>query len=106
MPNIKIRASFPERLSTFFLRIYDIYRFIVRFFKEAVLPPYEYKEVLNQFFEVGIKSLPIVTLTGFITDSSLPSKSRSSLTEFGATSWLPSLMAIAIIRALAPWSRP
>ncbi|MHA4811290.1 MlaE family ABC transporter permease, partial [Flavitalea flava] len=29
-------------------------------------------------------------------------QSRSSLSEFGATSWLPSLMAIAIIRALAP----
>ena len=98
----KIRASFPERLSAFFLRIYEIYRFIARFFKEAVLPPYEYKEVLNQFFEVGIKSLPIVTLTGFITGLVFTKQSRSSLTEFGATSWLPSLMAIAIIRALAP----
>ena len=98
----KLKPSFAARLSKFFLRIYDLYRFILRFFKEAILPPYEYKEILNQFYEVGIKSLPIVTLTGFITGLVFTKQSRSSLTEFGATSWLPSLMAIAIIRALAP----
>ena len=93
-------GSLPVR--KFFLRIYETYRFALRFFKEAVLPPYEYKEIINQSFEVGIKSLPIITLTGFITGLVFTKQSRSSLAEFGATSWLPSLMAIAIIRALAP----
>jgi phospholipid/cholesterol/gamma-HCH transport system permease protein len=90
------------RVTRFFLRIYEIYQFNLRFFREAVLPPYEYKEIVNQFFEVGIKSLSIITLTGFITGLVFTKQSRSSLAEFGATSWLPSLMAIAIIRALAP----
>jgi phospholipid/cholesterol/gamma-HCH transport system permease protein len=86
----------------FFLRIYDTYRFILRFWKEVFLPPYEPKEVLNQFFEVGIRSLAIISLTGFITGLVFTKQSRSSLAEFGATSWLPSLMAIALLRALAP----
>jgi phospholipid/cholesterol/gamma-HCH transport system permease protein len=85
-----------------FLRVYDIYQFVLRFFREAFLPPYEYKEVFNQCFEVGIRSLSIISLTGFITGLVFTKQSRSSLAEFGATSWLPSLMAIAIIRALAP----
>src|SRR5258707_6527785 len=89
-------------MKVFFLRIYDIYRFALRFFREAFVPPYEYKEVWNQFFEVGIRSLSIITLTGFSTGLVFTKQSRSSLAEFGATSWLPSLMAIAIIRALAP----
>jgi phospholipid/cholesterol/gamma-HCH transport system permease protein len=89
-------------MRSFFLRIYDIYQFTLRFFKEVFVPPYEYKEVLNQFFEVGIRSLFIISLTGFITGLVFTQQSRSSLAEFGATSWLPSLMAIAIIRALAP----
>src|ERR1700742_2249689 len=89
-------------MKAFFLRMYDIFHFIARFFKEAVLPPYETKEIFNQFFEVGIRSLSIITLTGFITGLVFTKQSRSSLAEFGATSWLPSLMAIAIIRALAP----
>ena len=89
-------------MTKFFLRVYDIYAFIIRFFKEAFLPPYEYKETISQFFEVGIRSLSIITLTGFITGLVFTKQSRSSLAEFGATSWLPSLMAIAILRALAP----
>ncbi len=89
-------------MRVFFLRIYDIYQFILRFWKEALLPPYEKKEILNQFFEVGLRSLSIITLTGFITGLVFTKQSRSSLAEFGATSWLPSLMAIALLRALAP----
>jgi phospholipid/cholesterol/gamma-HCH transport system permease protein len=89
-------------MKVFFLRVYDIYQFSLRFWKEVFLPPYEYKEVLNQFYEVGIKSLSIITLTGFITGLVFTKQSRSSLAEFGATSWLPSLMAIALLRALAP----
>jgi phospholipid/cholesterol/gamma-HCH transport system permease protein len=90
------------RLTRFFLLIYRVFHFIARFFKEAFLPPYESKEIINQFFEVGIRSLSIITLTGFITGLVFTKQSRSSLAEFGATSWLPSLMAIAILRALAP----
>jgi phospholipid/cholesterol/gamma-HCH transport system permease protein len=89
-------------MKVFFLRIYDVYQFSRRFWKEAFLPPYEYKEVLNQFYEVGIRSLSIISLTGFITGLVFTKQSRSSLAEFGATSWLPSLMAIALLRALAP----
>src|SRR6201986_1821656 len=89
-------------MKAFFLRIYDIWQFIARIFREAFLPPYEYKEIINQFFEVGIRSLSIITLTGFITGLVFTKQSRSSLAEFGPTAWLPSLMAIAVIRALAP----
>jgi phospholipid/cholesterol/gamma-HCH transport system permease protein len=89
------------RAARFFIRIYDVTRFIGRFFKELFLPPYEYKEIMNQFFDVGIRSFSIITLTGFITGLVFTKQSRSSLAEFGATSWLPSLMAIAVVRALA-----
>jgi len=92
----------PGKIAGFFITIYNVWRFIVTFFKELFLPPYEYKEIINQFFEVGIRSLSIITLTGFITGLVFTKQSRSSLSEFGATSWLPSLMAIAIVRALAP----
>src|ERR1700743_3551324 len=89
-------------MKAFFLRMYDIYVFLLRVYKEALVPPYEYKEIINQFFEVGIRSLSIITLTGFITGLVFTKQSRSSLAEFGAPSWRPSLMAIAIVRALAP----
>jgi len=58
------------------------------------------REIINQCFEIGVKSLPLITLTGFITGVVFTKQSRPSLSEFGATSWLPSLIAIAIVRAL------
>ena len=86
----------------FFLDIYRVYQFIARFFKELRSSPFEWKEFINQCYQVGAKSLPLVSLTGFITGIVFTKQSRPSLVSFGATSWLPSLMAIAIIRALAP----
>jgi len=91
-----------QGLGNFFVGIYDVYKFIVRFFKEAFLPPYEFREIMRQCYEVGVKSLPLISLTGFITGLVFTKQSRPSLAEFGATSWLPSLMSIAVIRALAP----
>jgi phospholipid/cholesterol/gamma-HCH transport system permease protein len=89
-------------MRVFFLRLYEVWQFTLQFWKEVFVPPYEVKETVNQFFEVGIRSLSIITLTGFITGLVFTKQSRSSLSEFGATSWLPSLMAIALLRALAP----
>jgi phospholipid/cholesterol/gamma-HCH transport system permease protein len=89
-------------IDTFFLNIFDVFKFIIRFFKEVFLPPYEMQEVVRQCFNVGYKSLALISLTGFITGVVFTKQSRPSLAEFGATSWLPSLVSIAIIRALAP----
>ena len=46
--------------------------------------------------------MPLITLTGFVVGIVFTKQSRPSLVAFGATSWLPSLIAIAMIRALAP----
>jgi phospholipid/cholesterol/gamma-HCH transport system permease protein len=89
-------------VDTFFTDLYSAGSFVVRFFKELFLPPYEGSEIIKQCYEIGVKSLPLISLTGFITGLVFTKQSRPSLSEFGATSWLPSLVAIAIIKALAP----
>jgi phospholipid/cholesterol/gamma-HCH transport system permease protein len=89
-------------IDTFFTDIYNVYSFVIRFFREVFMPPYELKEIIKQCYNVGYRSLALVSLTGFITGIVFTKQSRPSLAEFGATSWLPGLIAIAIIRALAP----
>ena len=91
-----------KKIDGFFFDLYSAFQFTGRFFKELFTPPYEFKEIIKQCYEVGYKSLFLITLTGFITGLVFTKQSRPSLSEFGATSWLPSLVAIAIIRALAP----
>ena len=89
-------------LNDFFLSLYRIYLFIGRFFKEVFLPPYEWNEVVKQCYQVGVRSFTLITVTGFIVGIIFTKQSRPSLAEFGATSWLPGLVSIAIMRALAP----
>ena len=91
-----------KKIDGFFINLYSALQFIIKFFKELFKPPYEFREIIKQCYEVGYKSLFLITLTGFITGLVFTKQSRPSLSEFGATSWLPSLVAIAIIRALAP----
>ena len=91
-----------KKIDGFFIDLYSALQFITKFFKELFKPPYEFREIIKQCYEVGYKSLFLITLTGFITGLVFTKQSRPSLSEFGATSWLPSLVAIAIIRALAP----
>lgn len=91
-----------KKIDGFFIDLNDALQFVLRFFKEVFKPPYEFKEIIRQCYQVGYKSLFLITLTGFITGLVFTKQSRPSLSEFGAASWLPSLVAIAIIRALAP----
>lgn len=83
------------------LAVYNAYKFTLRFFREAVRGRNEFQEIVKQTYAIGNKSLMLISLTGFITGMVFTKQSRPSLAEFGATSWLPSLVAIAIVRALA-----
>lgn len=98
----KQRYLLSEGADDFFIGLNKVYQFILDFFKELFSWPFEWQEVLNQCYQVGYKSLPLVSLTGFITGLVFTKQSRPSLATFGASSWLPGLIAIAIIRALAP----
>lgn len=87
---------------SFFIDASDAFRFFIRYFKEAVLPPFEVKEIIRQCYQLGVKSLGLITVTGFIIGVVFTKQSRPALIDFGATSWLPSLIGIAVIKALAP----
>src|SRR6187549_1789842 len=80
----------------------NIYRFIATFFKRAAYPPYEGREILNQCFVIGYKSLFLITFTCFLAGIVFTKQSQPSLASFGAESWLPSLVSQAIVRSLGP----
>ncbi len=98
----KSKFFLSKKIDKVFIKLNDIWLFVFRFFKEVFVPPYEFKEIVNQCFELGVRSLPLISLTGFIIGIVFTNQSRPSLESFGATSWLPALMSIAIIRAMAP----
>lgn len=91
-----------KKIDKFFTGLADAWNFLRRFWKEVFLPPYEFKEVVHQCYRIGVESLPLISLTGFIVGIVFTNQSRPSLSEFGATSWLPSLISIAVVRAMGP----
>ncbi len=91
-----------KKIDKFFTGLADAWNFVRRFFQEVFIPPYEFKEVIQQCYRIGVESLPLISLTGFIVGIVFTNQSRPSLTEFGAASWLPSLISIAVVRAMGP----
>src|SRR5215211_6025900 len=101
-PNQAAKYFISKGIDGFFTGVYEIAKFTAQFFKEVFTPPYEFPEVVKQCYNVGYRSLSLVTLTAFITGMVFTDHSRPALADFGATSWLPSLTGVAIIKALAP----
>lgn len=93
---------FSKGLDRYFTGVHKAYLFTILFFKEVFKKPFHLREVINQCFEVGLRSLPLISLTGFIVGIVFTKQSRPSLEEFGAASWLPSLIGIALIKAIGP----
>ncbi|MBP6334235.1 MAG: ABC transporter permease [Bacteroidia bacterium] len=95
-------SSLPAGLRNFFEEVGDTSRFAGRFIREIWFPPYEFKEVIRQSYEIGYKSLPLVGITAFIIGLVLTLQSRPTLVEFGAESWLPAMVGISILREIGP----
>ncbi len=76
--------------------------FAGRFFKEVFKRPFEFSEFLRQCYLMGNKSFLLVGLTGFIIGLVLTLQTRPTLAEFGAVSWMPSMVGISIVREIGP----
>ena len=76
--------------------------FCARLIRSAVIPPYEIREFVHQFDELGSKSLPLVALAGAATGVVLTLSTRDSLIRFGAKSFLPAVVIFSIIKESGP----
>lgn len=103
MPEISSKKYVLSKgLDSFFLDVNKAFQFVKQFFRQFLKSPLHVREIINQCFEIGLRSLPLISLTGFIIGIVFTKQSRPSLEDFGATSWLPSLIGIAIVKALGP----
>lgn len=89
-------------LKSFFVEIGDLSAFAGRYFKEVFTAPFEFKELLKQCYNMGNRSLLLVSVTGFILGLVFTLQSRPTLQEFGAIAWMPSMISISIVREIGP----
>jgi len=89
-------------IRSFFDQTGSIAGFTGRFFSTGLKPRFEFRELLNQCYTIGYKSLPLIALTGFIMGLVLTMQLRPSLVDYGVESQLPVMVGIAIVREIGP----
>jgi len=90
------------KTNNFITDIANVCLFLVRVIKETFTPNHEIREFFNQCFQIGNKSLALVTVTGTIMGLVLTIQSRPVLANFGAESMLPGMVAVSLIREMGP----
>lgn len=91
-----------EDAGSFLSDFADVILFIVRITKETFSRDFEFKEFFKQCFQIGYKSLPLISITGAIMGLVLTIQSRPVLADFGAVSLLPGMVAVSLIREMGP----
>lgn len=92
----------PKSVRFFLMEVGELSYFAGRFFKEVFSRPFELKELMRQCYQMGNKSLVLVGVTGFILGLVMTLQTRPTLMEFGAESWMPSMVGISIVREIGP----
>ena len=87
---------------SFLTNVADVFLFITRIIKETFSRNFEFKEFLRQCFQIGYKSLPLISVTGIIMGLVLTIQSRPVLINFGAVDALPGMIAVSLIREMGP----
>jgi phospholipid/cholesterol/gamma-HCH transport system permease protein len=88
--------------NAFLTEVAEVFLFIAGAIRETFSPGFEFREFLRQCFQIGYKSLPLISVTGFIMGLVLTIQSRPVLLTFGAVSMLPGMVALSLIREIGP----
>lgn len=91
-----------QGVKKFLAEVANFFLFISCTIKETFSRDFEFKEFLRQCFQIGYKSLPLISITGIIIGLVLTIQSRPALLDFGAVSMLPGMVAISLIREMGP----
>jgi phospholipid/cholesterol/gamma-HCH transport system permease protein len=70
--------------------------------RESLTPPFEVRETIRQVYELGVRSAPLMAVSGLAVGVVLSMHTRASLERFGAESMIPAGLAIALIRETGP----
>lgn len=70
--------------------------------KQMLLPPYEIRNTVRQMLELGVKSVPVVLVTGVFTGMVLALQTYTGFKRFGAEALVGSVVALSMTREMGP----
>lgn len=91
-----------SRARAFMINLADVFLFVGQVFRNTFARGFEFREFLKQCFQIGNKSLGLISITGIIIGLVLTIQSRPVLVDFGAVNMLPSMVTISLLREMGP----
>lgn len=89
-------------IQKFLIDVANVFMFITNVFKNTFSRGFEFREFGKQCFQIGNKSLGLISVTGLIIGLVLTIQARPVLVDFGAVTMLPGMVTISIIREMGP----
>jgi phospholipid/cholesterol/gamma-HCH transport system permease protein len=80
----------------------DVSLFGLRAVRDTFRPPFEFREVGRQLYELGFRSTPLIAVAGLAVGVVLSMHTRASLERFGAESMIPAGLAMVLVRETGP----
>jgi phospholipid/cholesterol/gamma-HCH transport system permease protein len=90
------------RLEAFFLEVGRFFVLLWRVIVWTPRPPYDFRQLTNQMVKIGVDSIPVVLLTALFTGGVMALQTFATLKRFNAEGYVGSLVAISMVRELAP----
>jgi len=91
-----------EQYAAFFIDMANATEYLKTVFKNFATKKFEFQEFLKQCYQIGNKSVSLISVTGVIIGLVLTIQSRPPLVQFGAVAMLPGMVAVSIIREMGP----
>ena len=82
-----------------------LYRYVLFLFttiRAAFGKPFYVKEIIEQLYQIGYRSLSIVSLTGVFTGMVMAFQTGMEMSRFGAKAYIGSVVALSLVRELGP----
>src|SRR6266542_1141419 len=76
--------------------------FALKAAREIFVPPFEVRETIRQMYELGLRSAPLIAVSGVAVGVVLSMHTRASLERFGAEAMIPAGLAIVLVRETGP----
>jgi phospholipid/cholesterol/gamma-HCH transport system permease protein len=80
----------------------EFFLFGLRAVRDLFRPPYEVQETIRQLHVLGLRSAPLIAVSGLAVGVVLSMHTRSALERFGAESMIPAGLAMALVRETGP----
>ena len=90
------------RTSTALAAVGEVSLFASKAARQVFIPPFEARETIRQIYELGVRSAPLIAVSGMAVGVVLSMHTRASLERVGAEAMIPAGLAIALVRETGP----